>query len=158
MPDLSPATSTMAFRCGSNAKATRQTPLSAWKRNSFMLAWHDPFKVSTRGRPSAGPSVSRSLAWASSSSCTEKDSASNSESKAGANSTVHAMLDYASGGICCQGHIVGLLVTVRRGRRNAADCRRGSSPPHEALRPLCGASPPPCRPPGTGPGGRSQSP
>ena len=48
MPDLSPATSRMAFRLGSKAKATRHTPPSAVKRSSFILAWRDPFRVSTR--------------------------------------------------------------------------------------------------------------
>jgi hypothetical protein len=41
-PDLSPATSRMALRFGSNAKATRHTPSAAANRNSFMLAWREP--------------------------------------------------------------------------------------------------------------------
>jgi hypothetical protein len=57
-PDLSPHTSKIARRCGSKAKATRHTPSSASNRGSFMLAWRDPFRVSTRGRPQFGPNSS----------------------------------------------------------------------------------------------------
>src|SRR5206468_11010610 len=68
---------------GSKADATRQTPSCASKRSSFMLACREPFSVSTRGLPRVGPNCSRSLLWASSSSCT----ASGRSSYSGSNSS-----------------------------------------------------------------------
>ena len=44
-----------AVRFGSNAKANRETPLSASKRRSFMFLCREPFSLSRRGRPSCGP-------------------------------------------------------------------------------------------------------
>ena len=55
---------------GVEGEAIRQTPPSAVKRSSFMLACRDPLRVSARGRPSVGPNASRSFACASNSSCT----------------------------------------------------------------------------------------
>ena len=49
-------------RFGSKAKATRQTPSSASNLSSFMFAWREPFRVSTRGLPSSGPNCSSNLA------------------------------------------------------------------------------------------------
>ena len=48
-----------AVRLGSNAKANRQTPLSASKRRSSMFLCREPFSLSRRGRPSCDPTRRR---------------------------------------------------------------------------------------------------
>ena len=56
-PDLSPATSRIALRFVSKAKATLHSPSAALNRNSFMFAWRESYSVSTRGRPNCGPEL-----------------------------------------------------------------------------------------------------
>ena len=105
-PDLSPPQSRMAARCGSNAKANRQTPLVASKRSSFMFLCREPFSVSTRGRPRCGPKVSRTAMWASSSSWTGSGRASYSGTNAACRSTLHdGTTDYGTEDICISIHI-----------------------------------------------------
>ncbi len=55
IPDLSPATSTIALRRGSKAKANRQTSSAASSRSSFMLTYRKPLRVSMWGRAASGP-------------------------------------------------------------------------------------------------------
>src|SRR5260370_25304568 len=88
-PDLSPATSKIALRLGSKAKATRHSPPSALNRNSFMLACREPLSVSTRGLPSCGPNSWSTRANARTSVRTSWPSASNSGLNSSAISTAH---------------------------------------------------------------------
>src|SRR5437870_11099223 len=50
---LSPPSSRIAVRRGSNANSTRMCPPRG--RSSFILGWREALSVSTSGRPSAGP-------------------------------------------------------------------------------------------------------
>jgi hypothetical protein len=80
------------LRFGSKAKATRYSPPAALKRSSFILAWQDPFCVSTRGRPNCGPNRWRRRDNARISVCTSSCSASNSGSNSSPISTTQLTL------------------------------------------------------------------
>src|SRR6516165_11038267 len=79
----------MALRFGSNAKATLHSPSAALTRNSFILAWREPFSVSTRGLPSCGPNSCKSRDSARISTLTSSCKLLNSASNSSASSTVH---------------------------------------------------------------------
>ena len=59
-PDLSPATSMIAWRRGSNANRTlsSERPLEPG-RSSVMFLCREPWMVSTMGRPDDGPNSAR---------------------------------------------------------------------------------------------------
>ena len=87
---------------GSKAKATRQTPSSASKRNSFMLANDESLSVSACGLPNWGPNAARSCADASNSSCTASGSASNSGSTFRRRRQPSTFCPYSSPSYICQ--------------------------------------------------------
>ena len=87
LPALSPATSSMARRAGSNARAVRHCPPAAPNRSSFMFACRELLSVSTRSRPDCGPDCPNWRVTARVSSCTSCCTAKNSGSNSSAIST-----------------------------------------------------------------------